>query len=112
MSKLIPDLTWYHFTHFNILEYPFHVFLINCATTLQNKIKIMIDSGLQSGPDIARAMASGAEFTFMGRSFMYGVGALGNEGGNHTISLIKKELLQVMEQLCCEKTSDFKNHLI
>ena len=78
----------------------------------KNKIKIMIDSGLQSGPDIARAMASGAEFTFMGRSFMYGVGALGNEGGNHTISLIKKELLQVMEQLCCEKTSDFKNHLI
>ena len=57
-------------------------------------------------------MASGAEFTFMGRSFMYGVGALGNEGGNHTISLIKKELIQVMEQLCCEKTSDFKNHLI
>jgi len=78
----------------------------------KNKIKIMIDSGLQSGPDIARAMASGAEFTFLGRSFMYGVGALGNEGGNHTISLIKKELLQVMEQLCCEKTSDFKNHLI
>ena len=78
----------------------------------KNKIKIMIDSGLQSGPDIARAMASGAEFTFMGRSFMYGVGALGNEGGNHTISLIKKELLQVMEQICCEKTSDFKNHLI
>ena len=78
----------------------------------KNQIKIMVDSGLQSGPDIARAMASGAEFTFMGRSFMYGVGALGNEGGNHTISLIKKELLQVMEQLCCEKTSDFKNHLI
>ena len=72
----------------------------------------MVDSGLQSGPDIARAMSSGAEFTFMGRSFMYGVGALGDEGGNHTISLIKKELLQVMEQLYCEKTSDFKNHLI
>ena len=72
----------------------------------------MVDSGLQSGPDISRAMASGAEFTFMGKSFMYGVGALGDEGGNHTISLIKKELLQVMEQLGCEKTSDFKNHLI
>ena len=88
------------------------VSMTDLAKKYKNKIKIMIDSGLQSGPDIARAMASGAEFTFMGRSFMYGVGALGNEGGNHTISLIKKELLQVMEQLCCEKTSDFKNHLI
>ena len=86
--------------------------MTNLAKKYKNKIKIMVDSGLQSGPDIARAMASGAEFTFMGRSFMYGVGALGNEGGNHTISLIKKELLQVMEQLYCEKTSDFKNHLI
>ena len=86
--------------------------MTNLAKKYKSKIKIMVDSGLQSGPDIARAMASGAEFTFMGRSFMYGVGALGNEGGNHTISLIKKELLQVMEQLCCEKTSDFKNHLI
>ena len=88
------------------------VSMTDLAKKYKNKIKIMVDSGLQSGPDIARAMASGAEFTFMGRSFMYGVGALGNEGGNHTISLIKKELLQVMEQLCCEKTSDFKNHLI
>ena len=88
------------------------VSMTDLAKKCKNQIKIMIDSGLQSGPDIARAMASGAEFTFMGRSFMYGVGALGNEGGNHTISLIKKELLQVMEQLCCEKTSDFKNHLI
>ena len=86
--------------------------MTNLAKKYKSKIKIMVDSGLQSGPDIARAMASGAEFTFMGRSFMYGVGALGNEGGNHTISLIKKELLQVMEQLCCEKTCDFKNHLI
>ena len=88
------------------------VSMTNLAKKYKNQIKIMVDSGLQSGPDIARAMASGAEFSFMGRSFMYGVGALGNEGGNHTISLIKKELLQVMEQLCCEKTSDFKNHLI
>ena len=88
------------------------VSMTDLAKKYKNQIKIMVDSGLQSGPDIARAMASGAEFTFMGRSFMYGVGALGNEGGNHTISLIKKELLQVMEQLCCEKTSDFKNHLI
>jgi len=78
----------------------------------KHQIKIMVDSGLRGGPDIARAMASGAEFTFMGRSFMYGVGALGKQGGNHTISLMKREFQQVMEQLCCEKTSNLENHLI
>jgi len=77
-----------------------------------DQIEVMMDSGLRSGPDVARAMASGAKFTFMGRSFMYGVAALGQKGGDHTISLLKTELQQVMEQLCCEKTTDFPNHLI
>jgi L-lactate dehydrogenase (cytochrome) len=77
-----------------------------------DQIEIMMDSGVRSGPDVARAMATGAKFTFMGRSFMYGVSALGNKGGDHTISLLKTELQQVMEQLCCEKTSDFPEHLI
>ena len=76
------------------------------AQKYKDQIKIMVDSGLRGGPDIARAMASGADFTFMGRSFMYGVGALGKEGGNHTISLMKREFQQVMEQVCCEKVQD------
>ena len=78
----------------------------------KGQIKIMMDSGLRSGPDVARAMACGADFTFMGRSFMYGVAALGNEGGNHTISILKTQLQQVMEQICCKKTTDFPQHLI
>jgi len=86
--------------------------LRNIAASYSDKIKIMIDSGLRSGPDIARCLASGAEFTFMGRSFMYGVAALGEEGGSHTIAIIKTQLKQVMEQLCCEKIEDLSAHLI
>ena len=77
-----------------------------------DKIKIMMDSGLRSGPDIARTLASGAQFTFLGRTFMYGVAALGKEGGNHTISILKTQLQQVMEQTCCETIEDFPHHLI
>ncbi|RCS28502.1 alpha-hydroxy-acid oxidizing protein [Polaribacter sp. WD7] len=86
--------------------------LTTIAEKYGDQIEVMMDSGVRSGPDVARAMASGAKFTFMGRSFMYGVSALGKKGGNHTISLIKTELQQVMEQLCCEKTSDFPDHLV
>jgi L-lactate dehydrogenase (cytochrome) len=78
----------------------------------KNQLKIMIDSGLRSGPDVARAMASGADFTFMGRTFMYGVSALGNEGGDHSIAILKTQLQQVMEQICCENVADFPKHLI
>lgn len=86
--------------------------LSTIAEKYGDQIEVMMDSGLRSGPDVARAMASGAKFTFMGRSFMYGVSALGKKGGDHTISLLKTELQQVMEQLCCEKTTDFPEHLI
>ena len=86
--------------------------LVRIAKEYGDQIKVMMDSGLRSGPDIARTLASGAEFTFMGRSFMYGVAALGSQGGNHTISLLKTELQQVMEQICCENVQDFPNNLI
>ena len=46
----------------------------------KSKIPIMMDSGIRSGTDIANVLASGAEFTFLGRSFA-GVSALGNNGG-------------------------------
>ena len=86
--------------------------LTKIAGKYGDKIKVMMDSGLRSGPDVARALASGAQFTFLGRSFMYGVAALGKEGGNHTISILKTQLQQVMEQICCETIEDFPNHLI
>lgn len=86
--------------------------MTNLAAKYKDKLKIMVDSGLRGGPDVARAMASGADFTFMGRSPMYGVSALGKKGGHHTISLIKTELQQVMEQVCCKTVREFPNHLI
>lgn len=86
--------------------------LKNLADKYGHQIKVMIDSGLRSGPDIARCLASGACFTFMGRPFMYGVGALGNKGGDHTIGILKAQLQQVMEQLGCETMEDFPSHLI
>lgn len=78
----------------------------------KGKIKIMMDSGLRSGPDVARVMAAGAEFTFMGRSFMYSVAALGDKGGDHVIGMLKTQLKQVMEQVCCEQIVDLPKHII
>lgn len=77
----------------------------------RERIAIMMDSGVRSGPDIARALACGAEFTFLGRAFMYGTAALGSRGGEHTVSILKTQLNQVMEQICCKCVRDFPNHL-
>jgi L-lactate dehydrogenase (cytochrome) len=85
--------------------------LTQIAPKYSDKIKVMMDSGIKAGTDVARSLASGAEFTFMGRTFMYGVAALGKEGGKHTISVLKNQLQQIMEQIGCEKIEDFPNHL-
>ncbi|MDT0651455.1 alpha-hydroxy acid oxidase [Autumnicola edwardsiae] len=86
--------------------------LSQIAKKYGDQIKVMMDSGIRSGPDIARVMSSGADFSFLGRSFMYGVGALGDEGGDHTISMLKMQLQQVLEQLCCENVKDLPKYLV
>lgn len=77
-----------------------------------DRTTLMIDSGLRSGPDIACALACGARFTFLGRSFMYGAAALGSRGGHHTMTMLKRQLRQVMEQVGCARVDQFPQHLL
>ena len=86
--------------------------LQNIVPKYKDKINIMMDSGIRGGADIGRALSSGADFTFLGRSFMYGVSALGKKGGDHTISILKAQLTQVMEQMCCENPYQLRENLI
>jgi L-lactate dehydrogenase (cytochrome) len=86
--------------------------LATIAEKYKDQICIMMDSGIRSGPDIARTLASGAGFTFLGRTFMYSVAALGKKGGHHAISILKTQLQQVMEQVGCERINNFSKHLI
>ena len=86
--------------------------LTELAKKFGQRTTVMIDSGLRAGPDVACALASGAKFAFMGRSFMYGVAALGKDGGDHTMTMLKRQLKQVMEQVGCERVADLPKHLV
>lgn len=86
--------------------------LRNLAPKYRSRIQIMMDSGIRNGSDIAGTLASGADFAFLGRTFMYGVSALGKKGGTHTIEILKKQLHQVMQQLDCRSISDLPDRLI
>jgi L-lactate dehydrogenase (cytochrome) len=79
------------------------------APLYKDKITLMMDSGIRGGADVARVMSTGVDFSFMGRTFMYGVSALGKKGGYHTISMLKTQLTQIMEQLSCSKVKDIYN---
>jgi len=64
--------------------------------------KILFDSGIRGGVDIIRALRLGADFVFMGRPFVYGVCALGKNGGEHVYSLFSTDLTNNMIQLGCD----------
>ena len=86
--------------------------LKDIAPLYKDKLTVMMDSGIRGGADVARVMATGADFSFLGRTFMYGVSALGKKGGDHTVSMLKTQLNQVMEQLSCAQINDLQSKLI
>lgn len=85
--------------------------LVSIAERFGEQITVMMDSGIRSGPDIARTLACGARFTFLGRAFMYGVAALGRRGGQQVMAILKRQLQQTMGQICCPRVADLPRHL-
>ena len=57
-----------------------------------DKIEVHMDGGIRSGQDVLKAVALGAKGTFIGRPFLYGLGAMGKEGVSLALSIIRKEL--------------------
>ncbi|MEE2932819.1 MAG: alpha-hydroxy acid oxidase [Pseudomonadota bacterium] len=57
-----------------------------------NKCEVWMDGGIRSGQDILRAVALGATGTLIGRAFLYGLGASGQNGVCQTLEILRKEL--------------------
>jgi len=57
-----------------------------------SQIEVHMDGGVRSGQDVLRALALGAKGTYIGRSFLYGLGAMGEAGVTKALEIIHKEL--------------------
>ncbi|MEO5732780.1 MAG: alpha-hydroxy acid oxidase [Rubrivivax sp.] len=57
-----------------------------------SRIEVHLDSGIRSGQDVLKAMALGAKGTYIGRAFLYGLGAMGQAGVTRALEIIHKEL--------------------
>ncbi|MCZ2134791.1 MAG: alpha-hydroxy-acid oxidizing protein [Burkholderiales bacterium] len=57
-----------------------------------DKIEVHMDGGIRSGQDVLRAIALGAKGTYIGRAWLYGLGALGEQGVTKALEIIHKEL--------------------
>jgi L-lactate dehydrogenase (cytochrome) len=57
-----------------------------------DKVEVLFDSGIRTGQDVLRALALGARYCFIGRAFIHGLGAGGEEGVARAIDIIAREL--------------------
>ncbi len=57
-----------------------------------SKPEVWLDGGIRTGQDVFRAMALGAEGTFIGKAFLNGLGAMGETGVRRTLEIIAQEL--------------------
>ncbi|WP_127901722.1 alpha-hydroxy acid oxidase [Solirhodobacter olei] len=67
-----------------------------------DQVEIHMDGGIRSGQDVLKALALGAKGTFIGRSYIYGLGAMGQKGVATALEVIRKEL-DISMALCGEK---------
>lgn len=80
---------------------------IRAETTLP----LIMDSGIEGGLDVLRALALGADFVMLGRAFHYGLAALGTQGPDHVFDILRQDLGANMGQLGATSFRDLANRL-
>ena len=66
------------------------------AAAVGDRIEVLMDGGVRSGQDVIKALALGAKGVFIGRAFLYGLGAMGEAGVTSCLDVIRKELDMTM----------------
>lgn len=79
---------------------------------LEGRIPIIVDSGLNRGTDIFKALALGAQGVLIGRAMMAALAVGGAQGVEKMIKGLNEELIRVMNLTCCSELKDIDSSLI
>ncbi|WP_417554868.1 alpha-hydroxy acid oxidase [Microbacterium sp.] len=77
---------------------PFEL-LPDVAREVGKDMEIIVDTGIRNGADIVASMALGADFTLIGRAYLYGLMAGGRQGVDRTIAILKDQVERTMKLL-------------
>ncbi|MGO1854033.1 MAG: alpha-hydroxy acid oxidase, partial [Microbacteriaceae bacterium] len=77
---------------------PFHL-LPAVRQAVGEDFTVMIDTGIMNGADIVASVALGADFTLIGRAYLYGLMAGGRQGVDRTIDILRTEIERTMRLL-------------
>ena len=78
---------------------PFHLLPDVVREVGKKKVEIGVDTGIMSGADIVACVALGADFTMIGRAYLYGLMAGGRAGVDRTIAILSEQIIRTMKLL-------------
>jgi L-lactate dehydrogenase (cytochrome) len=76
------------------------------------RIEVHMDGGIRCGQDVLKALALGARGVYIGRPYVYGLGAMGQEGVTRTLQIIHKELDVTMALCGCTRVQDVDGRIL
>ncbi len=76
------------------------------AEAVGDRLTVMVDGGVYSGLDVVRLLALGADFVWIGRSWVYALAARGQAGVEHALDLIRNEMHVAMTLTGCRQIAD------
>lgn len=78
-----------------------------------DQAEVYLDGGIRSGQDVLKALAMGAKSTFIGRSYLYGLGAMGQAGVTRALEVIQKEMDITLALCGVQKAREFtREHIL
>lgn len=75
-------------------------------------VEVMVDTGVRSGSDVAAAVALGARAVFVGRAYLYGLMAGGEQGVDRALAILQSEFLRTMQLLGAESVNDLRPDMV
>ena len=79
---------------------------------IDGRLPIIVDGGFRRGTDIIKALAIGADAIAIGRPYLWGLGAFGQEGVETVLDILKRELEIVMRQASTTRIDEIGSGLI
>ncbi len=76
------------------------------ATSVGDRIEILLDGGIRRGSDIIKALCLGARAVLIGRAYAYGLGAAGGAGVARAIEILRADLVRTLKLLGCPSVAE------
>lgn len=77
---------------------PLHL-LVDVKREIKNDLEVHLDTGIMHGGDVLAAIALGAQFTYVGRAYLYGLMAGGQEGVERALTILRDQMVRTMKLL-------------